>query len=124
MDHDRILIYGRFYLIKSEILREDNRPRKGSIVTFLDEHAFCIEIDRCMDAFTGESEYIAREGDIYLTRIDSGNRSYDDDLLSEIEDIDGDLSDIDLMLTRFTTIHDHLMDFMIDASSFLTMAFR
>jgi hypothetical protein len=98
MDHNRIMVDGCLNLIEREILRKDDRPRECSIVALFHEHAFCIEVDRCVITFSGESEDIPREGDIDLTRIDSCYGCDDDDLLSEIEYIDGYLSYIDLMI--------------------------
>ena len=113
MYHDGIVVDSRFYLIKGEVLRKDDRPRKCSIITLFDEHAFRIKIDRRVVALSGDSEDIARECYVDLTRVDSGDRSYDDDLFCKVEHIDRDLSDIDLTIMSLMDIDfDRLVSFM------------
>lgn len=51
MDHYRIVFDGCLDLIEREILREDDRSRKMTIITLLDEHALGIEVYRSMLAF-------------------------------------------------------------------------
>jgi hypothetical protein len=58
-----------------------------------------------MIALSGKCEDIPREGDIDLTRVDSCHRCYYDDLLSEIEYIDGYLPDIDFMVASLIQIY-------------------
>ncbi len=110
MDHDGIVVDGCSDLIECKIFWEDDRSRKGSIVTFLDEHTLGIEVDRSMFAFPRNGEDISRERDIDQCWIHSGDGSHDNELFCEIENIDGNLSDIDFMIPFFTNLN---IDFMI-----------
>lgn len=124
MNDNSIIIDGRFDLIKCEIFRENDRPRKCSIITLFDEHALCIKIDRSMDTLSRKGEDISRKCYIYITWIYSSYRSDDDDLLCEIEYIDSDLSYIDLMFMICTDIYlYHFMYIMIRTSIFFRSIF-
>jgi hypothetical protein len=114
MYHDSIIIDGGFDFVKCEILRKDDRPWECSIVALFYEHTLRIQVDRRMMTLSWYREDIARECDIDLTRIDSCDGRYDDDLFWEIEYIDGDLSDIDLMIMPIMDIDfDRFMYFMV-----------
>ena len=107
--HDHVVLYSCSDLVKSEILREDDRPRECSIKTLLNQHPSRIEIDRRLLAIARESEDVAREPDIDISRIYSGDRSYDDDRTECIEDIDRNLSDICLMISLIVHIDIDMM---------------
>ena len=105
MDHDSIVIDRCLDLVKCEILRKDDRSRKWSVVALFYEHAFRIEVYRCVWSLSWESEDVARESDIDIAWVDSCDRCYYDNLFSEVKDIEGYLSNIDLMLSLSMDIY-------------------
>lgn len=113
MDHNSIMIHCCFYFTKWEILRKDDRSRKMSIITLLYEHPLGIKINRSMLSFSRECENIAWKRYINLTRIDSCNWCNDDNLLCKIEDINCNLSYIDLMVSIIMNIYWYWLMFIM-----------
>lgn len=99
MNHHCIVVDSGSDLVECETLRQDDRARKRSIIALFDEHTLGVEIDRCVLAFSRDGENIARESNIDERRIHSSDRSYDNELFGEIENIDRNLPNISFMIS-------------------------
>lgn len=106
-DDEEVVLHSSADFVELEVFRKDDRALERAEETFFDEQASGFDVDVGADAFAGNREHIAGDGDVDGVDGNAGERGDDDDGVVLVKDIEGDLSYVffDRMLSVLVVMH-------------------
>lgn len=106
-DDEEVVLHGGAHLVELEVFRKDDRALEGAEEAFFHEETAGFNVDVGADAFSGNREHVAGDGDVDGVDGDARERSDDDYCVVLIENVESDLPDVffDRMFSVIVVVH-------------------